>query len=379
MAISDYIATLQKTKTYQAGLISVQEYSFKSSMFGLKRTLPNIPHADDDRHVVVMKIRGNQPNIYTVLTKSNDPISLTSKDADQLLFIFIEMRPQILRVKTPVEGYLLGDGHQISSTFTIGYQVEDAKIFWQGGRDRIAELETTVTDAAKNFFLNITSNYLINSPAELKLSLERHIQETEITIVKNDLEQSVWKNCEVAGIKLVKVNANVYLSDSLREHLQRMHNRLYDDGGVIDRWKIDQLIDSNETFAPHKLRTVIMALDMRLIENFYTMKWSDAMRKVTEKLADKKDEYQTREEKDITKTKEDIRIAEEAGLDEMDLKDLRDQLANMLKKRSDHDRTTQLLSDIEYLKRLISSPSSAGLLTSDATRQSSAGDDEAKD
>ena len=379
MAISDYIATLQKTKTYQAGLISFQEYSFKSKAFGFLRTLPNIPHADNDRHVVVMEIRGDQPNIFTVLKDPKHSINPTSRDADKLLFIFIEMRPHSLKVETPAEGYHLGDGHRINSTLTITYQVVDAEDFWKGGRDQLAEFETTATDAAKNFFLNITSNYLINSPAELKQSLEQHIRETGIKVVKNNLEESIWRNCEIAGIKLVKVNADVYLSDSLREHLQRMHNRLYGEGGAVERRNIDQIIDSDTTFAPYGLRTVIMTLDMRLLENFYTMKWSDAMRKVTEKLADKKEEYlRSVEEMEITKMRKIIATAQEVGLDEMDVKDLKTKLADKLMKIAVRS-SVQLPSDSEYLKLTISSPSSASLLTSDAARQSSSGVDEGKD
>ena len=381
MEISDYITTLKNTKTCIAGLISFQEYSFKSKAFGLYRTLPNIPHADDDRHVVVMKIRGNQPNIFSVLKDPEHSINLTSKDADKLLFIFIEMRPQILKVETPTEGYHLGDGHRISGALTITYQVVDAESFWKGGRDQLAEFETTIIDATKNFFLNITSNYLISSPAELKQSLEQHIRETGIKTVKCNLEDSIWKNCEIAGIKLIKVYADVYLSDSLREHLQRMHNRLYGEGGAAERWKIDQLINSDKTFYPFELRKVIMTLDMRLLENFYTMKWSDAMRKVTEKLAGKKEEYQkSLEDMEITRMRKIIDTAEEVQLDEMDLKDLKTKLADKLMKMADSASSEQLPTDTQYLEHVIGSTSSAGQITaSNDTQQKSLESDQGKD
>lgn len=380
MAISDYIAALQKTKTYQAGLISFQEYSFKSKAFGLVRSLPNIPHADEDRHVVVMEIRGDQPNIFTVLKDPKHSITPTTKDVDKLLFIFIEMRPHVLKIEKSAEGYQLGDGHQINSTLTIKYKIENAEEFWKASRDQLAEFETTVIDTAKNFFLGITSNYLINNPAELKKSLEQHIQETAIKVVKNDLEKNVWASCKIAGIRLVNVTSDVYLSDSLRKHLQRIHDKIFEEGGAAERRRIDLLIDNDETFTPYGLRAVIMALDIRLLENFYVMKWNDAMRKVTEKLAEKKEEYfRSIKEAEINKMKDIIDTAEQLGLDEMDVKDLKDKFAKKLSAMADRIDGTQLHSDSQYLKLIISSPSSVGQLTSDATQRNLSGSDDKKD
>lgn len=380
MAISDYIAALQKTKTHQAGLISFQEYSFKSKAFGLVRSLPNIPHADEDRHVIVMEIRGDQPNIFTVLKDPKHSITPTTRDADKLLFIFIEMRPHILKIEKSAEGYQLGDGHQINSTLTIKYKVEDAEEFWKAGRDQLAEFETTVIDTAKNFFLGIKSNYLINNPAELKKSLEHYIQETAIKVVKNDLEKSVWESCKIAGIRLINVTSDVYLSDSLRKYLQRIHDKIFEEGGAAERREIDLIIDNDKTFTPYGLRAVITALDIRLLENFYVMKWTDAMRKVTEKLAERKEEYfRSIKEAEINKMKDIIDTAGHLGLDEMDVKDLKDKLAKKLSAMADRIDGTQLHSDSQYLKLITSSPSSADQLTSDATQRNSSGSDDKKD
>jgi hypothetical protein len=271
MAISDYIDTLKKTKTYQAGLIKFEECSMKLEYFGFKRTL-DVPHADNDRHIIVMEIRGNQPTIRSILTQQNPSISLTSKDEGKLLFIFIEMRPQPpLKIETPAEGYRLGDGDQINSTFTVNYQVVDAEAFWKGGKDPLADFEAIIINAAKNFFLKVTGDFLINNPANSKKQLEQHVeqnlQETIIKIVKNDLESSIQQNCEIPGIKIVRVNADLQLSDLLKEHLERIRKVLYNLGGVADRWKIDQLLERDPTFHPYNLLQVIMALDIRLREN----------------------------------------------------------------------------------------------------------------
>ncbi len=379
MAISDYIAALEKTKTYKEGLISYQEYSFESKAFGLFRYLPSTPYADDDRHVVVLEIRGEQPNVFKVLKEPKRSIDLTTKDVGRFLFIFIEMRPHTLKIEAPGDGYSLGDGHRFNSTLTITYQVADAEEFWKGGRDQLAEFEMTVTDVAKNFFLNRTSSYLVNNPSELKQSLEQHIQETGIKILKNNLEKSIWGECKIAGIRLVKVNADIYLSDSLREHLQRMHNRLYGEGGAVERKNIDQLIDYDTTFDPYGLRAVIMALDIRLLENFYSMKWSDAMRLVTERLAEKKEEYRrTVEDAEISRMRKIIATAQEVGLDEIDVKDLKAKLADKLMALADRDNS-QAPSDSEYLKLTIAHLGSAGQITSDASRQSLPGRIDEKD
>ena len=379
MALTDYIEALKNTKTYQSGLISCQEYSMKSEFFGFKKTLPDIPHADEDRHVVVMEIRGNQPNIYAVLAKHNHSISLTSRDADKLLFIFIEMRPQTLKVETPKEGYHLGDGHRINATLTLSYQVYDAEVFWKGGKDQLADLEMAVTDAAKNFFLNITSNYLINSPAELKQSLEQHLQKTEIVIIKNNLEDNISENCNIPGIKLLKVKADVFLSDSLRQHLQRMHARLYGDGGFADRRKIDQLINCDDTYRPYGLRQVIMALDIRLLENFYKMTWSDAMGKVTERLAERKEkDISSVDDKEINNMQKIIDAAQSLGLDEMAVTDIKDKIHKKLMDITDRTSEVNLPSDEEYLRRIAGPPLSIGLLTSDTTVQPSSGNGEEK-
>ncbi|HBA56099.1 MAG TPA: hypothetical protein DCZ04_17040 [Syntrophorhabdus aromaticivorans] len=373
MTLADYIDTLRKTRTYQAGLISFQEYSFETRMLGLGRVLPHIPHADEDRHIVVMEIRGNIPNILTVLKDPNHSIQTTTKDVDKLLFVFIEMRPHTLVVESPANGYRLGDGHRIDAKFTVTYQIRDAKVFWSGNRDQLSEFETVITDAAKNFFLDRSSNSLIGSPADFKQALEGHILKTEISVIKNELETSI-RTCSVAGIELNRVMADVYIGDSLHDHLRRIHERLYGEGGLAERLKIDQIIDSDVTFAPYKLRTVIGALDMRLLENFYAMKWSDAMRKVTEKVAEKKQEYMTSvEQKELDRMVELKDRAERLGLEDEDVLDLKSKLAKRLLSMAESDSSTHGLSDSEYLKAII--PLSPELmLESDSKKPKSIGE-----
>lgn len=356
MSLTNYTEALQKTKTYQAGLISFQEYSFQSRL-GFFKVLPNMPHADDDRHVVVMEVRGNRPNLLTVLEDPKHSIQATTKDVDKLLFIFVEMRPHTLVIESPNGGYRLGDGHRIDAKFTVTYRIKDAKEFWSGNKDQLAEFEIAAIDAAKNFFLKISSNFLIISPADLKQSLEKHISESEINKVKIKLEQSICETCTVAGISLQKVIADVNIGDSLHKYLLRIHEKLYGEGGTAERRKIDQIIDSDTTFAPYNLRTVINAIDMRLLENFYSSKWSDAMRLVTDKVAEKKEEYMMSiDHKEITKMRELIDIAVNSGLDTIDIDILKTKLAEKLVLIAGKDTKTTPFSDSDYLDVIITSP-----------------------
>ena len=345
MALTDYIETLKQTKTYEAGLISIQEYSFKSRMLGLVRSLPSVPHADDDRHVVVMEILGDQPNILTVLREKNQTFHPTTKDVNKLLFVFVEMRPHTLVIEKSRDGYRLGDGHQINAEFNVTYKVENAKEFWGGNKDQLADFESALTDAAKNFFLGKSSRDLIISPANLKQSLEKHISDAGIKNVKTDLEESI-RTCKCAGISLDKVVADVYLSDSLHEFLNRLHIKTYEEGGSAERYKINQDINSDTTFAPYKLRDVINALDIRLFENFYSMRWSDAMRLVTERLAEKKQEFMmSLEQKELKRMRDLIDAADDLGLDPMDVESLKSKLAGKLMLMADNDSNSHSFSD----------------------------------
>jgi hypothetical protein len=370
MSISSYITELQETKTYEAGLIKFQEYNIKSNLFGLIRTLPSVPRADENRHVVVLKMVGDQPNLLTVLNNPNKAFNPNIRDANKLLFVFVEMKRHITQIEAPPEGYQLGDGHQISANLQVTYEVADAEDFWKGAKDPLAEFEAGIFDAAKSFFLNTTSNFLVNSPAAMKQSLERHIQETGMIVLKHDLEQSIRRNCEIAGIRVVTVNADVFLSEALRKHLQRIHDRIYGEGGTADRWKIDHLIDSDTTFSPYSLRTVIRFLDMGLLENFYTMDWSAAMRRVYDKLAEAKAaHFQAQQDAEINRMRKLIDTAREVGLDEIEVKDLKSKLAVKMSAMADEEDRSKLPSDNEFLKLRIGDVSTAEQLTSGTKKQ----------
>ncbi len=362
--VEQYVADLQQTKTYQAGLIQLQDYAFKSRWGGLIRTLPPVPHADDDRHVIVLEMRGQQPNLFTILADPRHSISPTSRDAEKLLFIFVEMKQRITKINTPSEGYQLADGHQIRATFQVTYRVSNAERFWKESKDPLDHLETIVIDEAKNYFLKISTDYLISRPAELKQSLERQIEDTGIKIVKNGLEEGIQANCIVGGLDILKVNADVHLSDTLREHLERLHKRIYGEGEYLDkrhikqvdtehRRYIDTLIDEDPTFAPYTLRQVIMTLDTGLLENFYIEDWNNAITKVHNAIANKKEAYQNAE---ISRLEKLLKTAQRLELDEEDVNDIKEKLADKLLKSADEDNHSQMHSDNEFLQLILGSP-----------------------
>jgi hypothetical protein len=171
------------------------------------------------------------------------------------------------------------------------------------------------------------------------------------------LEESISNNCTVAGIKLQSVAADIHIGDSLYEYLKRIHVRLYGEGGAAERLKIDQIIAGDTTFKPYTLREVINAVDMRLMENFYSMKWSDAMRLVTEKVAEKRQEYMMSvDQKELNRMRELIGTADDLGLEPEDVKDLKIKLGAKLLAMADKEVESHAFSDNEYLKIVIPRP-----------------------
>ena len=56
MAITNYLAELQATRTYKEGVITAQEYKFISKFGGVYRRLPEIPKPDDAADALAVAI-----------------------------------------------------------------------------------------------------------------------------------------------------------------------------------------------------------------------------------------------------------------------------------------------------------------------------------
>jgi len=372
MALSNYIALLKETRTYKSGLIELQEYSIETKLWGLQRKLPKVPHADYNRHVIVMEVIGEQPNLYTILTDPKHFLDLTTKHADNLLFIFVEMRPRGLTVRMPESGYQLGDGHTIQMNMGVSYKIIDVEAFWRGSRDPIENLEGSIINSSKNFFLGKFSNDLISSPGVLKQSLEQHVENSAGIIgVKNDLEKNVKNVHGVPGLQVMGVTADIKLSDSLQQHLNRLHERIFTPGGVLDRQKIDQLIDKDTTYSPYSLRDVVRRIDMRLLENFYIKSWPEAMQLVAEKVTELKTEYQAAEleqdKKELARYKTLLNEASEMGLEEEDKLDLKAKVAEKMHKLLENETSAKPMTDTQFIDSIVGSSVNTKRLISDDT------------
>jgi len=353
MSMATYIAKLKDKKTYKAGLIEdIQEYTFKS--IGPIKIPPRLPRANDDRHVIAIEIRGEQPSVFGVLDAPNKEFNPPYGRADKLLFVFVNMKSHILRIESPVGGYRLGDDQQIGATFQLGYRVNDAGLFWKTADDPLDEFESTVVQEARGYFTRIISNYLVSFPSDSKEALEQHL-DAQLNVVKGQLEASIRRS-SFPGIAIEKIYADISLSQELKDFLHELRRRLL----------IDLQIDSNQSFSPYSLRKVIKSIDTEgLLENFYSMAWSDAMRKVYTRLNEARKEYL---EAEIVRLQRLIQIAIDSRLDETYILRLKDQLADVLMQNAGGVQAYSP-SNHEFLHQLIDSPKTTSQLSGDSPKQ----------
>ncbi|WP_417912453.1 hypothetical protein [Candidatus Electronema sp. TJ] len=370
MTIEKYIADLQSTKTFGEGLMSWKEYKIEPKWFGFRTFIPDIPKADDERHVVILNFKGGYPTLCKVLTKESDkPEGINTTDL--ILFIFVSIKPRTMHIPSPQARYQLGDGEKIDADINITYRVSDAEAFWKSASDPLAQFEAAAIDAAKRFFLGITSQYLVRELGDLKNSLEinlneSHISNPKIKLVKDNLEASVSNLSKIpetgCGIEIIKVAADIYLSKTLGEHLERLHERIYKQDGIfernfslqetlLDRKQTDIAIDNDQTFGAGKLKYVAMALDPRLLENFYNMTFGEAMKKIHEEIKKQKVSYLSEQRMNkISALKDMINIAQEAGFDKEQIGQIRDKLhAEMMR---DKDDNVEIFTDMQYVRMI---------------------------
>ncbi|MCI5194761.1 MAG: serine protease [Candidatus Electrothrix sp. AW5] len=120
----------------------------------------------------------------------------------------------------------------------------------------------------------------------------------------------------------------------------------------IDRSSVDERIDEDKTFAPYNLRSVIMSLDTGLLENFYCMDWTDAIKKVHEELSIQKKAYLGKQNKTlIDEYQNRLTRAKDLELDEIHIQDLKDKLADLL--IQDPANTFQMTSNNQFLQQKI--------------------------
>jgi hypothetical protein len=306
LTINEYIEARNKTRTCQEQLIIFKQYKIEHKWFGLRIVFPEFPKSDEEHHVFVITFKGVHSSVTQVLTHND--ISIKTTDLSNCLFAFIKIKPQLLRIHSPNQGYQLGDGHKIHSAVDITYRVKNTREFWLSSDDPLAMFQHELIHIIKNYFFSITTEYLIREIGRSKRNLEAYIIEYytsnhETEKVKDYLQRYIKENFVSSGIEILNVHADIQLSQSLNKHLQRIHERIYGDDGILEsryyslqqtalyRKQIDEQINSDKTFHPFNLKQVIAALDVRLLENFYNLPWTEAIQKVHDEIKRRKVSY----------------------------------------------------------------------------------------
>uniref|UniRef100_UPI004056A9D6 hypothetical protein n=1 Tax=Candidatus Electronema sp. TaxID=2698783 RepID=UPI004056A9D6 len=392
MKLSDYLVELEATKTYASGLIRYEEYIVKYSLFGGPRAV--LPHADKEKHVIVMQFFGNEPVLSCILTDKDPEMRNRPKtsDSNKLLFIFVNMKPRTLKIDSPPDGYRLEDGDHVYVSLNINYLISDAEEFWMQSNDPLARFEDEVVDQATNYFLHKSSEHLITIPSHIKNTMEsEYRKDADIKEIKEYLQGDISEKFSMKGIEIISVYANIKLSETIEELLQRRRGRIFGGGGVIDaeydeeeKYKKerikeeyllrktserikrrDEMIENCTEFKPYGLIEVIRILDMRLLGNFDNMPWNEAIQIVREELEKRRASYHDTE---IEKIRKNLRTAIEDGIDPHDIKMLKDQLGEVLLKKEEAERG--LFSSSQFLKLAISQesreqiPNSSGYISS---------------
>lgn len=346
MPNTTYINRLMQLHTYQVGIIEdIQEYQFELHWNNFFRTLLPLPQANGDRHVVVVKMSGEQPNELIFLPEDRQSIDPPIRDVGKLVFVFVSVKPQQLKLPSPVGGYRLADGQEVKVDLELTIQVTNAKDFWSAAKDAVALLESMVINETRCYFLQVDSRNLLDQP------LAPEQQETEFPMYRI-VQRLETKICEVSlpGIQIKRAFAQVTLSDQLKSFLKRQLDNLLNPAGFLDRKEADEYIENAHVFDAFKLKGVIMALDTRLMENFYSMPYSDAMFAFHEKLATAKAKFVEEQWKDkIAKLMEAIETATSVNLDEIPIAKLKDRLAEELHKVVDDVKQTEMPSYEEFI------------------------------
>lgn len=355
MSTTAYVARLKESRTFKTGVIEdLEEYMYQVRFGGIFRTLPPLPQANDERHVIVIEVKGNQPSVFSVLTRPNHAISPTARDVDKLVFIFFSVKPQRITIPAPQEGYLLGDGQRIFANIELTICITDVEQFWGSDRDPVANLESQVVNEAKKYFSKLNSASLINALDISQRKLEQKIVDSQLSMIMDGLQAEIRQKIP-NGIRIDQVNASITLTQQLQDFYDRRRAELLNRGGIMDRNDVDTRIERDKTFAPHSLRALIMALDSRLLENFYSMPYGDAMRLVHETLARAKAAYlERRNNEEIERISKALDLAQRSGLSEMHIVTLQDKLAERLIGMVDSPNLSDSQSNQEYIRHLLS-------------------------
>ena len=195
----------------------------------------------------------------------------------------------------------------------------------------------------------MASRSLVDKPLPSAQQADQQSLESRLRGAAQSLAANV-REISLPGIQIKQVYAQINLSDQLCTFLKRQLDTVYDPAGLLDRRHVDERIDNHHVFEMFKLRDVIMALDTRLLERFYSNSYGEALYAVYEKLADAKAKYvEEQQNAKIAKLKQAITTAVDAELDEIPVNTLKEKLAEELYKIADDIKQTETPSTEEFI------------------------------
>lgn len=278
-----FINDLQKNKTFQSGIVDeVQVYSSSRSV--------NLVRATDTRHIVAIEVAGNRDSVYSILTEPNQLIDIPHEKLCCTIFVSLNVQSRRFKIKSPDQGYLLADGERLHVDFELRVRVTDTYQFWQSSKDPIDDVEWQIIQKANRYFSNLYSQDLIAAIDLLPPLDERLGINSQLRVILDGL-QSQMAEMSLKGIHIEDVYIDIQFPNQLHTFLARRSRDLFGASGILERKAIDERIDNDYTFAPHKLRDIVKSLDSGLFEDFYTINYSEAMLKVHNKLTSAREAF----------------------------------------------------------------------------------------
>lgn len=345
MLITEYIEKIKKTKTYQEDIIDFEIYKIEARWLGLRPKLPDVPRPDREHQIIVMDFNGVYPSIFDELTHEKPEIKkkLNLSYSNKILFIFIKHKPQILSIPPLQTGYPLGDGEKVDVSLKIIYKIFNVSRFWACAEDPIGSFQSAIVNEVKNFLNKIKSYDYIDNFGKLKNMTEENLRkffkDTQMINANSTSDIIDSKTIDIYGIKVIDIHADIQASEPFGGHIDGMRHRA----------QVNEKIKKDCTFYGYSLMHVIAALDIELLENFYMMPYSDAMRKVHEELKRQKKSYVSDSSwNKIEDMEKMIEKAGKLGIKPCKIEKIEDIMINEMTKKHEHDK--DLFTDAQFLK-----------------------------
>ena len=220
-----YIDRLKSSRTYPILVARAETYKYQFKFNGLLRLLPPSPQANTECDVIILDSRNNCPTIWRVLSQSDEPEPLTTRDIGKVI-VYLHKKQKSFKVTPPPSGYRLGDDEPIDADIEFEVQITNAQEFWEGGDDPIGVLEKAAIAETERYFLDLSGFDLVarSSNASPTVNLNN---------VKDGLARRLH-NLSVAGLNIGNVTVEVRLPDYLKAFFARQNEKTWGQGGSMD-------------------------------------------------------------------------------------------------------------------------------------------------